>query len=35
MYIPVYFEGGNTIKNLLVDPKEMDTITQKIGVIYR
>ena len=31
----VYFKGGNTIKNVLVAPKDKDTITQKSGVIYQ
>ena len=31
----VYFKGGNTIKNLLVAPKDTDNIVQKSGVIYR
>ena len=31
----VYFKGGNTIKNLLVAPKDQDTIQKKSGVIYR
>ena len=30
-----YFKGGNTIKNLLVHPKDRDTILQKSGEIYR
>ena len=33
--VQVYFKGGNTIKNLLVAPKEKDPILKKIGVIYR
>ena len=32
---PVYFEGGNTIKNVLVALKDRDKITWKSGVIYR
>ena len=35
MGIEVYFKGGNTIKNLLVVPKDKDTITQKSGLLYR
>ena len=31
----VYFKGGNTIKNLLVAPKDQDPILNKSGVIYR
>ena len=31
----MHFKGGNTIKNLLVHPKDKDTILQKSGVIYR
>ena len=33
--VQVYFKGGNTIKNLLVVPKDQDTIQKKSGVIYR
>ena len=33
--IEMYFKGGNTIKNLLVDPKDRGKILQKSGVIYR
>ena len=33
--VQVYFKGGNTIKNLLVAPKDQDTIQKKSGVIYR
>ena len=32
--VQVYFKAGNTIKNLLVVPKDQDSI-QKSGVIYR
>ena len=32
--VQVYFKGGNTIKNLLVTPKDQDTIQKKSGVIY-
>ena len=31
----MYFKGGNTIKNLLVNTKDRDIIWQKSGVIYR
>ena len=31
----MYFKGGSTIKDLLVHPKDKDTILQKSGVIYR
>ena len=30
----MYFKGENTIKDLLVHPKDRDIILQKIGVIY-
>ena len=33
--VQVYFKGGNTIKTLLVAPKDQDTIQKKSGVIYR
>ena len=33
--VHVYFKGGNTIKNLLVTPKDQDPILKKSGVIYR
>ena len=33
--VEVHFKGGNTIRNLLVAPKDRDKITQKSGVIYR
>ena len=33
--VQVYFKGGNTIKNLLVAPKDQDTFQKKSGVIYR
>ena len=33
--IEMYLKGGNTIKNLLVHPKDRDTILQKSGVNYR
>ena len=33
--VEMYFKGGNTIKDLLVQPKDRDTILQKTGVIYR
>ena len=31
----MFFKGGTTIKELLVHPKDKDTILQKSGVIYR
>ena len=31
----MYFKGGRAIKDLLVNPKNRDTILQKHGVIYR
>ena len=33
--VQVYFKGGNTIKSLLVAPKDQDPILKKSGVIYR
>ena len=33
--VQVHFKGINTIKSLLVAPKEKDPITKKSGVIYR
>ena len=33
--VNMYFKGGNTIKDLLVHPKDRDTILKKSGVIYR
>ena len=33
--VQVYFKGGNTITNLLVAPKDQDTIQKKCGVLYR
>ena len=33
--VEVLFRGGNTIRDLLVHPKDRDTILQKSGVIYR
>ena len=33
--VDMYFKGGNTMKDLLVHPKNRDTILQKSGVIYR
>ena len=33
--VQVHFKGSNTIKNLLVVPKDKDSITNKEGVIYR
>ena len=31
----MFFKGGSMIKDLLVHPKDRDTILQKSGVIYR
>ena len=31
----MYFKGGNTIKNLLMAPKDKDPLMKKSGVIYR
>ena len=31
----VYFKGGNTIKGLLMAPKDKDPMMKKSGVIYR
>ena len=33
--VEMYFKGGSTIKDLLVHPKDKDTILQKSGVINR
>ena len=33
--VQFYFKGGNTIKNLLMAPKDQYTIQKKGGVIYR
>ena len=33
--VQVHFKGGNTIKSLLVAPKDKDPITKKSGIIYR
>ena len=33
--VQVYFKGGNTIRNLLVAPKDKDPMLKKSGVIYR
>ena len=33
--VQVHFKGNNTIKDLLVAPKDRDSITNKGGVIYR
>ena len=33
--VEVYFRGGNTIRDLLVHPKDRDTILKKSGVLYR
>ena len=32
--VQVYFKGGNTMKNLLLAPKDQDAIEKKSGVIY-
>ena len=32
--VQVHFKGGTTLKNLLVSPKDKDTITKKDSVIY-
>ena len=33
--VQVYYKGGNTIKSLLMAPKDKDHITKKSGIIYR
>ena len=33
--VQVYYKGGNTIKGLLMAPKDKDHITKKCGIIYR
>ena len=33
--IQIYFKGGNTIKSLLMTPKDKDHITKKSGIMYR
>ena len=33
--VEVYFRGGSTIRDLLVHPKDRDTILKTSGVIYR
>ena len=33
--VQVFFKGGQTIRNLLMAPKDKDPITNKSGVIYR
>ena len=33
--IQTYFRGGNTIKSLLLTPKDKDHISKKSGIIYR
>ena len=33
--VQVHYKGGNTIKNLLMAPKDKDHITKKSGIIYR
>ena len=35
MEVQVHIKGSNTIKDLLVAPKDKDTITNKGEVIYR
>ena len=32
--VGMFFKGGHTVKDLLVHPKDRDTILQKSGVIY-
>ena len=33
--VQVHYKGGNTIKGLLMTPKDKDHITKKSGIIYR
>ena len=33
--VEVYFRGGSTIRDLLVHPRDKDTILKKSGVIYK
>ena len=33
--VQVFFKGGQTIRSLLMAPKDKDPITNKSGVIYR
>ena len=33
--VEVYFKGGRTIRDILVHPKDKDTILKKSGVIYK
>ena len=33
--VQVHYKGGNTIKGLLMAPKDKDHITKKSGIIYR
>ena len=33
--VQVYFQGGHTIKNVLMAPKDQDAIHNKSGIIYR
>ena len=33
--VQVYYKGGNTIKSLLMAPRDKDHITKKSGIIYR
>ena len=35
MEMQIYFKGGNTIRNLLVAPKDKDPMLKKSGIIYR
>ena len=35
MGIQVYFNGGNNIRNLLMTPKDKDTITYKTKVTFK
>ena len=34
-WVQVFFKGGQTIKNLLMAPKDKDPLKNKSGVIYR
>ena len=33
--VQVHFRGGNTIRSLLMAPKDKDPIIKKSGIIYR
>ena len=33
--VEVYFKGGRTIRDILIHPKDKDTILKKSGVIYK